>query len=317
MQKLLGFDIGGTKCAVLIANYDGESLDILSKETIETDKNEAPDSILKRLCLIADKNLNNEKVDAIGVSCGGPLDSKRGVVMSPPNLPLWDNFSICEILSEHFGAPSKLQNDANACALAEHRLGAGRGVDNMVFLTFGTGLGAGLIIGGKLYEGANGNAGELGHIRLAECGPIGYGKTGSFEGFCSGGGIAQLGYFAAKEEFDKGNRLPYFYPEKPLGGISAKILAEAARDGDPTATEVYRLCGEYLGKGLSVIIDLLNPERIVIGSIFARSGDLLIPEMKKQLYKEALPCSVEVCDIVPASLGENIGDYGALITALS
>lgn len=315
MQKLLGFDIGGTKCAVLIADYDGRSLDIISKETIETDNTEDPYSIIEKLCLVADKNLNNEKVDAIGVSCGGPLDSKRGVVMSPPNLPLWDNFPICDILFNHFGAPAKLQNDANACALAEHRLGAGKGVDNMVFMTFGTGLGAGLIIGGKLYEGTNGNAGELGHIRLAECGPTGYGKEGSFEGFCSGAGLAQLGYIAAKKEFEKGNHLPYFDPEKQFGGITAKSLAEAAICGDKTAIGVYKTCGEYLGRGISIIIDILNPEKIVIGSIFARSGDLLIEEMNKAIQKEALRCSSSVCEVVPAELGEQIGDYAALITA--
>lgn len=315
MQNLLGFDIGGTKCAVILGEYDGVSAKILKKHVIPTDRNESPYTVLERLCEAADAILNGLKPDSIGISCGGPLDSKRGIVQCPPNLPMWDDFPICDLLSSRYGVTSHLQNDANACALAEHRLGAGKGTRNMVFMTFGTGLGAGLILNGELFEGTNGNAGEVGHIRLAEDGPVGYGKIGSFEGFCSGGGLAQLGYSMALKEYNKGNRLPYFEPDKPLGGISAKILAEAAHTGDTTAIAAYEKCGEYLGKGISVLIDTLNPECIVIGSVFARSGDLLIPAMNRIIEKEALKPSADICRIVPALLGDDIGDYAALITA--
>ena len=315
MKTLLGFDIGGTKCAVILGKYDGDNVEIIAKEVVKTDKNESPFVITKKLGDIGESLLNGHGVDLIGISCGGPLDSKRGVVMSPPNLPLWDNFPICDILSKRLGAPAKLQNDANACAVAEYLLGSGKGTQNMVFMTFGTGLGAGLILNGRLYEGTNGNAGELGHIKLANTGPIGYGKEGSFEGFCSGGGLAQLGYLAAREQFEKGNVLPYFNPKMPLGGITAKILADAAQNGDVTALSVFKTCGEYLGKGLSIIIDILNPERIVIGSIFTRSGKFMIDEMNRFINKEALAEARSVCEIVPAVLGENIGDYAALMTA--
>ena len=138
------------------------------------------------------KKYKHYNLKRIGISCGGPLDSKKGIIFSPPNLPGWDNVPITRILSDEFGVETALQNDANACALAEWLMGAERGHSNMIFLTFGTGMGAGLILNGRLYSGTNDLGGEVGHIRLAKTGPVGFGKAGSFEGFCSGGGIAQL-----------------------------------------------------------------------------------------------------------------------------
>jgi glucokinase len=187
----------------------------------------------------------------------------------------------------------------------------------MVFLTFGTGLGAGLILDGRLYEGANGNAGEVGHIRLERFGPVGYGKSGSFEGFCSGGGIAQLGYSLALEKAQTGVYPMYYTKGMSHKDVTAKTIADAARLGDETALDVYRTCGAYLGRGLSLIIDMLNPELIVIGSIFARSKDLLWQTTKKEIETEALQQSASCCKVVPAALGEQIGDYAAVAVALS
>ena len=237
--------------------------------------------------------------------------------MSPPNLPGWDNVEIAKQINEHYQVPVKLQNDANACAVAEWKFGAGQGCRNMVFLTFGTGLGAGLILDGRLYEGANGNAGEVGHIRLERFGPVGYGKSGSFEGFCSGGGIAQLGYSLALEKAQTGVYPIYYTKGMSPKDITAKTIADAARLGDETALDVYRTCGAYLGRGLSLIIDMLNPELIVIGSIFARSKDLLWQTTKKEIETEALQQSASCCKVVPAALGEQIGDYAAVAVALS
>lgn len=144
-----------------------------------------------------------DEICGIGISCGGPLDAERGIIQTPPNLPLWKDVPICAILEQQFCIPTRLQNDANACALAEWRFGAGRGTKNMMFITFGTGFGAGLILNGQLYSGTNGNAGEIGHIRLAEYGPSGYGKIGSYEGFCSGSGIAQIGQTMVREALQR------------------------------------------------------------------------------------------------------------------
>jgi len=309
---LLGFDIGGTKCGVVI----GSETDILRAKKIPTDHTISPQDMILRLCDLADELLEGEKPDAIGISCGGPLDSKTGVILSPPNLPGWDEIAITDMLEARFCAKAHLENDANACALAEWRYGAGKGSRNMAFLTFGTGLGAGLILDGKLYAGTNDMAGEAGHISLDNFGPAGYGKIGSFEGFCSGGGIAQLGRTYAEEALQNGVR-PAFFPEgSALTDITAKSIAMAALDGDETAIRVYDTCGSYLGKGLAILVDLLNPEVIVIGSVFARSEGLLRPAMERSLKQYALPRSLAVCSIRPAALGDSIGDYAALAAAL-
>ena len=313
---ILGFDIGGTKCAVTTARWNGSNITMLKKEKCSTDFSVSPEEMIKKLIAMADSILEN-KPDAIGISCGGPLDSNQGIIMSPPNLPGWDHVTIVEQIEQHYGVPVKLQNDANACAIAEWKFGAGKGCHNMVFMTFGTGLGAGLILDSKLYIGTNGNAGELGHIRLSDFGPVGFGKSGSFEGFCSGNGIAQLGFIKALEKAQLGEYPMYFKEGYTLADVTAKTIADAAYAGDKTALEVYRICGTYLGKGLSIVIDLLNPEKIVIGSVFSRSKDLLWESAKEEIEKEALALSAGCCEIVPAALGEQIGDYAAIAVALS
>ncbi|MDI3508455.1 MAG: glucokinase, partial [Clostridiales bacterium] len=199
-RYFIGLDIGGTKLAAILGTSDGR---ILKKLKLPSEADKGPEQMLDKLTAMAQQLMGPEVV-AIGISCGGPLDSRRGIVMSPPNLPGWDNVHIVDIMSRRFGIPAYLQNDANACALAEHRFGAGVGCDNMVFLTFGTGMGAGLILDGRLYSGITDTAGEIGHIRLAPDGPVGYGKAGSFEGFCSGGGIAKLAAQMIKDSIKNG-----------------------------------------------------------------------------------------------------------------
>ena len=287
---LLGVDIGGTKCALILAENNGR---ILSRQVEAT---RDVQTTLAWICEGAKALAETNRINAVGISCGGPLDSRTGRVLSPPNLPGWDDIPITELLTKATGAPAFLCNDANACALAEWKYGAGRGCRNMIFLTFGTGMGAGLILDGRLYEGTNGMAGEVGHIRLSEDGPEGYGKKGSFEGFCSGGGISRLGAMLG------------------LTG-SAKDLAEQAKAGQEQAKQVYRISAQKLGLGLSVLMDLFNPERIVIGSVFARSEVLFRQEMEKVIAREALAQTASVCQVVPAALGDAIGDYAAVAVA--
>lgn len=313
---ILGFDIGGTKCAVVTAEMNQSGIEITAKEKIPTDLKIHPSEMIDRLIDLADKISGGEKPERVGISCGGPLDSKKGIILSPPNLIGWNHVPIVDQIKEHYGVPVHLQNDANACAVAEWKFGAGMGFENIVFLTFGTGLGAGLIINGKLYSGTNDNAGEVGHIRLEKFGPVGYGKSGSFEGFCSGGGIAQLGYILALEKSQQGKNPLYYKQGMNKEDITAKSIADAAEQGDETALEVYNICGEHLGKGLSVLIDILNPERIVIGSIFAHSKNLLWQSASEVIKREALQSSANCCEVVAAELGERIGDYAAIATAL-
>ena len=301
---LIGIDIGGTKCAVILATDEGEKLYRAERPT--TSLSDMLAFFREEAGALAKKH----PVRAVGISCGSPLDSGKGIIQSPPNLPGWDDVPICEILTECTGAPAFLCNDANACALAEWQFGAGKGTKNMIFLTFGTGMGAGLILDGRLYEGTSGMAGEVGHIRLAEDGPEGYGKRGSFEGFCSGGGIARLGQAYAEKAAAAGKSVAWAKDK-----ITAKSLAEAAFAGDGDALAVYRTSAEKLGAGISVLMDLFDPERIVIGSVFARSEALFRQVMESVTEKEALAQTRRDCTVVPAILGDEIGDYAAIAVA--
>lgn len=316
----LGVDIGGTKCAVILGKGEmSGDIDnfIIDKIKFPTDvkrgwQNIVAEIIEKGDVLLSKNGISAESLIGVGVSCGGPLDSKKGVINCPPNLPDWDGVPIVKILSEHFGVKCVLHNDANACAVAEWRFGAGKGFNNVVFLTFGTGMGAGLILDGKLYSGTNDGAGEVGHIRLAQDGPVGYGKEGSFEGFCSGGGIKNLAEITARKYLEENKESILITSEDDVKKLTAQSVAKAMYQGDAFATEVYEKCAEYLGRGLSIIIDILNPEIIVIGSIFERNAEFFLPRIKSVIEKEALFYNASVCEIRSSRLGDRIGDFAAL-----
>ena len=308
MAKYLGFDIGGTKSAVVLGDETGA---VLHRTAIAT---AGPAETLAQLFDAAEPFA--AEAASAGISCGGPLDEAAGVILSPPNLPGWDRVEIVRMIRERFGRPARLCNDANACALAEWRFGAGQGSRSMAFLTFGTGLGAGLILDGRLYTGVNGNAGEIGHIRMSRFGPVGYGKEGSLEGFVSGSGLAQTGRTAALELLQRGQAPAYCKSMADLDTVTAKTIADAADAGDPTAIEVYRRCGERLGEGLAILVDILNLDRIVIGSIFQRSENLLRPAMEAAMQRECLPEALRAVQVVPAALGNRIGDLAALSLAM-
>lgn len=300
---VIGVDVGGTKTAVLLAEYrqDNGTIEFLERRQEATSGNWK--ETLKRVADSAAEMLKKygkgtaiEKIG--GISCGGPLSCDRKYILSPPNLPGWDQVPIVEFLEEELEMPFYMENDADACALAEWKYGAGIGTENMVFLTFGTGLGAGLILDGKLYRGSGGMAGEIGHIRMRPDGPVGYGKKGSLEGFCSGGGISRLA-----EEWGL--------------NISTKELADMAKRGDQTALDIFRRSGTIFGEGLAILVDLLNPEVIVAGSVYVRCRQFLEPYMQESLERESLLKSRQDCRILPAGLGEKIGDYGAVMAALT
>lgn len=316
-EYYLGIDIGGTKCAVVVGD---NKFNIHRKIQFETRTNERGYAeILEEFFTHIEKlftEFPKENLKRIGISCGGPLDSRKGIIHSPPNLSGWDNVPIVKLFSERFGVPVAVQNDANACALAEWLMGAGKGTRNMVFLTFGTGMGAGLILNGQLYAGTNDLGGEVGHIRLANDGPVGFGKAGSFEGFCSGGGMAQLAQKVVSEKLQNGEPVAFSADIESAAKLTAKDVALAATNGDPTAIEIIRISGEYLGRGLAILIDVLNPECIVIGSIYARNEELFKPHVEKILKEEAIPSALEVCQVKPAELGESIGDFAALCVAV-
>jgi len=314
MQIVVGIDIGGTKSAISFAGYHERDIRILKKikkPTITENYQQAFEEYIEII-----RNTFREEPDwqlcSIGISCGGPLDLKNGVILAPPNLPRWDKADIFTPLRKAFKVPVMIQNDADACALAEWSMGAGKGTQNMIFLTFGTGMGAGLILNSELYSGAGGMAGEVGHVRLEKDGPYGYGKNGSFEGFCSGGGIANLGKQKAREALKAGKIPAFCQSMDEIDQISCQKIGRALKEGDETAREIFDIVAEHLGMGLAVLIDILNPELIVIGSIYVRQEDILKQGMLAAVRREALAASVRNCRIVPASLGEMLGDYAAI-----
>lgn len=317
MTVLAGLDIGGTKCAVSLGKAEEGSIEVFAKEKFPTPA--TPEDAIRGMADALDKLLHEHpgtSIASIGVSCGSPLDSKRGLILSPPNLPNWDHVDIVSPFQERFGVRVALQNDANACALAEWKWGAGRGHENVVFLTFGTGMGAGLILNGRLYAGTNDFAGEIGHMRLENYGPPGYGKAGSFEGFCSGGGIARYAQMKAESDLQTGRSPSFCKSYDELAEITTRKVGGAAQAGDRLALEIFADVGEFLGRGIAVIVDLLNPERIIIGSIYGRQQSLLEPVVKKTVQREALSQSLAVCEIVPGELGESIGDVACLSVGL-
>lgn len=316
MKYLAGIDIGGTKCAVTVAREEGGSITILEKQKFPTphDPHDAVSELVETLSKILSSH-PEAHLSAVGVSCGSPLDSRKGLILSPPNLPNWDHIDVVAPFTEAFGVPAAVQNDANACALAEWIWGAGKGCDNMVFLTFGTGLGAGLILDGRLYTGTNDMAGEIGHVRLEDDGPEGYGKNGSFEGFCSGGGIARYGRRVIEEYLAAGGTTAILDGGRKVEEVTTADIGIAAQAGDKLALSVMEHTGKMLGKGLAMLIDILNPQRIVIGSIFLRQEALLRGPMEEVIRREALSYTRDVCQVVPAGLGESLGDYAALSVA--
>ncbi len=321
-EHYLGFDIGGTKCAVVLARIQPGAArpQLLGRRFFVTEAAPGPDQAIGRLLDLAGELIEEaggvSPVSA-GISCGGPLDAPKGLILSPPNLPGWDKVAITKRISQALGIPAYLMNDADAGALAEWRFGAGRGRENLVFLTFGTGFGAGLILNGRLYSGSSSGAGEIGHIRISRHGPVGFGKAGSLEGFCSGGGIAQLARQMVLERIQMGETVPLAAQAGGSLNITAQAVGEAAEAGDPLARQILAVSGSYLGRGLALLVDLLNPEMIIIGSIFVRCRQWIWPAAEKVLGQESLARNLAACQVVPAQLGESTGDLAAVSTALA
>jgi glucokinase len=232
------------------------------------------------------------------------MDVERGVILSPPNLPGWDEIPLKALLTDRFDLPVHIEHDGNTGALAEWYFGAARGYRNVIFLTMGTGFGGGFILDGRLYRGTTSLAGEVGHIRMAESGPIAYGKMGSWEAFCSGTGVGRLA--------------AYQYPARwSEDEVDAKEIARLAEVGDEDALNVLREVGLYLGKGLSVLLDILNPEVIVIGSLAVRLGERVLGPAREVMAREALPGAFAACKLVPAALGERLGEVASLCAAIA
>ena len=315
-KLLVGVDIGGTKTAVLISQTPP---DVVGRREFPTLPEKGADHAIRQVIDGIRQLLSTagaQGIHAIGVSCGSPLDRINGVIQSPPNLATWVNVPIKSILEAEFGVACRLENDANAGAVAEYRFGAGRGSRNMIFITMGTGFGAGVITDGRLYHGSTDSAGEIGHVRLTRTGPAGYGKSGSAEGWASGGGIAQVAARAVELALRRGQQTTLAEIVNAGNSISAKEVAHAAQQGDAVAHGILRKTGAKLGEALAILIDLFNPDRIVIGGIAMRLGGLILEPARQVIRREALPHAAAACEIVTAELGEGIGDAAALCVAM-
>jgi glucokinase len=310
---LIGVDIGGTKTAVVLS---AEPPHVLWRREFPTEPARGPQYALDKIVSFIREALaaHNTTPARIGVSCGGPLDRVRGIIQRPPNLPTWDNVPLKQFLESEIGCPCLVENDANAGAIAEHRFGAGRGMQHMVFLTLGTGLGAGLILNGKLFRGASEMAGEIGHVRLTPDGPSGYYKSGSVEGWASGAGMALHGVETIRAALNAGETTSL---ADKLESLTARDISLALAHGDVVARRIVRNTGYRLGEALAVLVDIFNPERIVMGGLALRFGEHLLGPARLRLQEEALHASASICSIVPAALGEQIGDIAALCVAMN
>lgn len=310
---ILGIDIGGTKCAASLGTAEGT---IAARREVRTRAAEGPDAVISDLLeaargLLDESGTALDDIAGIGISCGGPLDTRTGVVYSPPNLPGWEAVPLRDRFAEALPGPQVvLENDANATALAEWRWGAGRGAMNLAFLTMGTGIGGGLILDGRLYRGANDLAGEVGHQTILINGPeCQCGKRGCLEALASGPAIARL----ARESLDygRGRLLVEKAGGKP-DQITAQVVIEAAREGDSLALRILEEAGTYMGIGLANLIQIVNPERIVLGTIAVHAGDLILHPIRRAVRDFAWRRSAEVCEVVPAALGDRAQDLAAI-----
>jgi glucokinase len=313
----LTVDIGGTKTACAMGAAAGE---VLARREHPTPVARGPEACLERIArelraVLREAPGELPQPESIGVACGGPLDSRAGIIYSPPNLPGWDGVPVKAFLEERFGLPTYVENDANAGALAEHRFGAGRGARNLVYLTLGTGIGGGIILSGRLYRGTTDDAGEIGHTTVLPDGPECLcGKRGCLEALVAGPAIGQ-----------RAQRLAEAHPESPMrelarggiGSITAVHALQAARGGDRVAREVFRETGRYLGLGIANLIQVLNPQVVVLGTIAVHARDILLGPTRRAAREHTWPRAWKAVRIVPAKLGERVGDLAALCCALN
>ena len=308
-QTILGLDIGGTKTALVEGSF---AATILQRVEIPTNAQQPfsttfPAIVAQAQSLIRNAETAGRAIAAISVSIGGPLRIQEGFLIDPPHLPGWHNTPLKHHLEQAFPKlPIHVEHDGNAGALAEFHFGAGKtrpNLEHLIFLTFGTGIGAGFIVNGRILRGATDTAGEIGHWRLAEDGPLAFGKRGCWESFASGAGLIHL---AAQMHPARWTR------ETPIRDLVESILRD-----DPQAMEVAAIAGHYMGRGLALLIDALNPQVIVFGSLGVVLGERILAPARKVIAQEALPQAAAACELIPSVLGNQIGDIAALIAALT
>lgn len=314
MSKRIGIDVGGTNVKIALVDNNGK---IIYSNTVPTYAQMGYEYTVNNIKqairdLMKETNTDSKSIDAIGFDFPGQVDYKTGVVKLAPNIPGWVNVPIAQMIEEEFHIPTKIDNDVRCAALGEMKFGAGRGCENFICITVGTGIGSGIVINGQLVRGAANAAGEIGHIKLQmNGGPIcGCGDTGCLEAFASGPSIV-----AMAQEYLKGGKSTKYREMAADSEITPYIVAKAAEAGDPVAKRIFEIVGTYIGMGIVSVINLLNPEKVIIGGGVAESGDLLLDPIRKTVKERAMVVAGNSVEIVRAELGNSAGVIGASMLA--
>ena len=317
-MHILGIDIGGTKTAICVGNESGK---ILSSTRIPTLTGDSMDDYFRQVrskCdeAVAQAGLTLAGIDVVGISAPGPLSVPKGTLLAPPNNPGWKNVPIVKIIGDMLKRPVILNNDANAAVLAEYFFGEFKGTKDLVYLTFSTGMGGGLIAAGRLVQGITDMGGEVGHLTLDINGPpCGCGKQGCWEAYVGGKNLAER----LKEKIRAG-KIKTLIVDKAGGNIdqiTTKSLADAVRAGDKFAAAEWDAFMEHLAHGMSNIIMILNPEVIVLGTIAIHEGDLVLKPLREKMRRYTGEWPLNSCKIVPSKLGVEIGELAALAVGIA
>ncbi len=312
----LGIDLGGTKIFTGLINPAGE---IIAQDYRKTKAKRGPDVVVKRMTesamqVIASAGIRPENVQAVGIGAPGPVNSATGIVTSPPNLPGWVQVPLSQMIQDALGIPAFLENDANAAALGEFLFGAGRGYQQIIYITVSTGIGGGFVLNGRLYSGIDGTAAEVGHMTVLPNGPhCRCGNQGCLEAISSGTAIARDG----RELLNRG--VPTLISELAGGDpeeVSAKIVAQAAQQGDPEAREIVRKAMNYLGVGIANLVNILNPGLVIVGGSLPKLGNVMFETVQSAVNRRAFRIAAQRVKIVPAELGDRVGIYGAAAVAI-
>ena len=307
----VGVDIGGTNVKIALVNKKGE---ISCPKTVPTRAEMGYEYTIGNIkqCIkdvMTEADITTADIEGIGFGFPGQIDCDNGIVRILPNIPGWIDVPIAEIMRNEFNVPVKVDNDVRCMALAELNYGAGAGCQNLICITIGTGIGSGLVVNGKLVRGASNAAGEIGHIKLEMHDGLicGCGDTGCFEAYASAPSIIAM----AKDYISGGKSTKYRELAGSVDAITPAIVCQAAKEGDVVAKKIFDRMGEYLGIGLASVVNLLNPEKIVIGGGVADAGDILFEPLKKTLKDRAMPIQGAAVTVVPAELGNTAGLIGA------
>jgi glucokinase len=310
---VLGLDVGGTKLAAGVVGADGT---VLSNLTAASHAYQGPEQMISRHLelgrdAVIAAGVDWAAVEAVGIACGGPLDPLAGIIQSPPSLPGWDEVPLVSIVSEALDRPTVVDNDATAGALAEWWYGVGRtrAVRHLVYLTISTGIGGGLVLDGRVYRGAAWNAGELGHLTVDYLGrPCGCGRRGCLEAYASGTNIAARAIEALAASAERSSL-------RDLDTVTARDVAEAAAAADPIAGRVWDETTAILGSAVANILDVFNPELVVLGGGVTRAGDQLLEPVRKLGLAQAMHPAARSADVVLAELGDRLGVVSAAAVA--